>query len=354
MATAAKDYYEILGVGRTATDAEIKKAFRKLARKYHPDLNPGDKTAEQKFKEISEAYEILGDPKKRADYDRFGKAIFEGPGFEGFRPSDSGFDFGFGGVEDIFPDLFGERRRPRAAYKGADMYMGLELSLEEAFKGATRPITITREVICKACGGSGAEAYQACDKCKGTGKIQTAKGFFRMTQSCTSCGGTGRKITKACKACVGRGKTVFTEAINVKIPAGVDTGSIVKLSGMGGAGEAGGPSGDLHMEITVRPHQVFSRKGDDLYVDVPVTIGEATLGGKIDVPTIDGTASMTLPPGTDSGQKFKLKGKGMPNRSGARGDEFVTIKIVVPKHLSEKAKNSMKDIEASYGKKPRR
>ncbi|MBI5025717.1 MAG: molecular chaperone DnaJ [Nitrospirae bacterium] len=348
MVTAAKDYYEILGVGRDATDAEIKKAFRRLARKYHPDLNPGDKAAEQKFKEISEAYEILSDPKKRADYDRFGKAVFEGPGFEGFRPSDFGFDFGFGGVEDIFSDLFGERLRPRAAYKGADMVMGLELSLEEAFKGTTRPITITREIMCKTCGGSGAEAYQTCDKCKGTGKIQTARGFFRMTQSCTSCGGTGRKITKACKACAGRGKTALTETLNVKIPAGVDTGSMVKLRGMGEAGEGGGPAGDLHIEITVRPHPVFNRKGDDLYVDVPVTIGEATLGGKINVPTIDGAASMTLPPGTDSGQKFKLKGKGMPNRSGVRGDEFVIIKIVVPKRVTAKTKEALQEVEKAY------
>lgn len=357
MPSTVKDYYEMLGVNKNATQDEIKKAFRKLARKYHPDLNPGDKAAEQKFKEINEAYDVLGDPRKREEYDRFGRAPFEagGPGFEGFRAPgfEEAFEFGFG---DIFADLFGTRIRPEAVYrKGPDMVMGIDLSLEEAFGGVTKPITITREVSCKTCGGTGAEAYQACDKCKGSGKIQTSKGFFRMAQTCPSCGGTGRKITKTCKACGGRGKTVLTEVVKVKIPAGVDTGSMVKLRGMGGAGEGGGPPGDLHIEITVKLHPIFTRKGDDLYIEVPVTFGEAALGAKIEVPTIDGIAAMTLPPGTQGRQRFKLSGKGFPSpKTGARGNQYVNIKIAVPKDITNKAKDAIKEIEALYREDPRK
>lgn len=357
MASTVKDYYEILGINRNASQDEIKKAFRKLARKYHPDVNPGDKTAEQKFKEINEAYSVLSDEKKRAEYDQFGRSPFEqgGAWYEGRGPDFSeAFDFGRFG--DVFADLFGAGKGaehyPR---RGADMLMGIELTLEEAFTGVTRSITLTKEIPCSACKGTGAESFQTCDRCKGSGKLQTSKGFFRMSQSCPECGGTGRKVTSLCKSCAGRGKTLHTETIKVKIPAGVDTGSVVKLRGMGGIGEAGGPPGDLRIEVTVKPHALFTRKESDLYLDVPITFGEAALGAKIEVPTIDGTAVMTLPPGTQGGQKFKLSGKGFPSpKTGARGNQYVIAKIIVPKDISNKGKEAIKEIESLYKENPRK
>jgi molecular chaperone DnaJ len=353
MARATKDYYEVLGVKRDASREDIKRAYRKLARKYHPDLNPGDKNAEQKFKELNEAYEVLSNPKKREEYDQFGRSPFEGgTGFEGYRTYDYGdiFDFGFG---DIFSDVSGRRARPEAS-RGPDIIIGLELSLEEAFSGVTKTITFNRGATCKICNGSGAESSVVCNLCKGTGSMKTSKGFFRMSQPCQNCGGTGRKITKFCSACGGRGKVLQTETIKAKIPAGVDTGSRVRLKGMGGAGEGGGPAGDLHIEITVRPHRLFKRKGDDLYLDLPVTFSEAALGAKIEVPTIDGITVMTLPPGTQGSQRLKLSGKGFPSpKTGARGNQYVNIKIVVPKNITNKAKETLKEIESLYRENPR-
>ena len=354
MATATKDYYEILGVKKDASQDDVKRTFRRLARKYHPDLNPGDKTSEQKFKEINEAYEVLSDPKKRADYDQFGKTPFEaGGGFEGFKPRD--FSFDFGGDADIFSNLFGTRRAEEMPLRGPDLMTSLEITLEEAYKGVTKPLTLTREIPCSICSATGAESSRICSICKGAGMVQQGRGFFRMSQTCPACKGRGRMTTKVCRPCGGSGHTVITETIKVKIPAGANTGSRLKLQGMGGAGVKGGPAGNLYIELTVKTHQVFKRDGDDVYADVPVTIGEAVLGGKINVPTLDGYAAMTLPSGTDSGKKFKLKGKGIHNnRTGVKGDEYVAIKIVVPKRLSERAKNSLKDIEASYEEKPKR
>jgi molecular chaperone DnaJ len=358
MAPEVKDYYKILGVNKDASQDDIKKAYRKLARKYHPDLNPGDKTAEQKFKEANEAYEVLGDSKKRAEYDQFGSSPFGpgGPGFEGFRTYDSRDTFDFGGFGDIFSDLFGTRVRPETQYsKGPDMLMSLELTLEEAFSGVTKPITFNREVTCKSCNGTGAESSQICDICKGTGSLQTSKGFFKMSQPCTACHGTGRKVTKVCTSCRGKGKIFQTETLKVKIPKGVDTGSRVKLKGMGGAGIGGGPAGDLFIEITVKPHFIFKRKGDDIYLDLPVTFGEVVLGAKIEVPTVDGISAMTLPPGTQGGQRFKLSGKGFPSpKTGVRGNQYVNIKIVVPKDIPNKAKDALKEIESLYKEEPRR
>ncbi|MBI4688101.1 MAG: molecular chaperone DnaJ [Nitrospirae bacterium] len=355
MTTAIKDYYELLGVKKDASQDEIKKAFRKLARKYHPDLNPGDKTAEQKFKEINEAYEVLGDQKKRAEYDQFGKTPpFEaGAGFEGSKPYDFGFDFG--NLGDIFGGLFGGQRAEGTQLRGVDLESSLDITLEEAYKGTTKPVTLTREIPCSACNGTGAETSQKCPNCKGTGTMPQGKGFFKVSQACPNCRGTGRVISKACKACRGNGITVVTENIKVKIPPGADTGSRLKLKGLGGIGIKGRPSGNLYINLNVKPHHVFKRIEDDIHVEVPVTISEAVLGGKIEVPTLDGYVTMTLPSGTDSGKKFKLKGKGITNtKTGAKGDEYVAVKIIVPKHISEKTKNSLRDIEASYEEKPKR
>lgn len=352
MTAAVKDYYQILGVNKDASQDEIKKAYRRLARKYHPDLNPGNKAAEEKFKEINEAYAVVGDPQKRAEYDRAGTTFEQFPGFEGFKGFDFRETFDFG---DIFEDIFGTRFKAAEHYaRGEDILMGVELTLEDAFTGVTRPISITRTINCDACHGTGAESHQTCPSCKGTGKVQTSKGFFKIAQTCHECGGTGRKITSTCKKCSGRGKTVYTESVKVKIPAGVDNGSVVKLKGMGNAGIGGGPAGNLLLEITIKPHPVFKRKGDDIYVQLPVTFGEAALGAKIEVPTIDGSAAMKLPPGTQGGQRFKLSGKGFISpRTKHRGDEYVDIKIVVPKDIPESAREAINKIESLYKEDPR-
>jgi molecular chaperone DnaJ len=351
MTTGTRDYYEVLGVKKDASQQEIKKAFRKLARKFHPDVNPGDKSAEQKFKEINEAYEILGDEQKRQQYDQFGKEGFEGAqGFDGFDAR--GFGGGFGGVEDIFSNFFGgfqQRERPAA---GADLLTALNISLEEAYKGVTKPLSLRREVSCTQCGGSGAEDSQTCSNCKGAGVVRQGKGFFNISQPCPSCGGRGRIITKSCKACGGNGSVMIDDSLNVKIPPGADTGTRLKISGKGSAGTTGGHPGNLYIDLTVSEHPVFKRVRDDIYVDVPVTINEAVLGGKINVPTLDGSVTMTLPAGTDSGKKFKLKGKGIPHKkSGGKGDEFAVVKIIVPKNVTNRTKEALAEIEKAYKKK---
>lgn len=352
-----KNYYEILGVDKKASQDDLKKAFRKLARKYHPDLNPGDKNSEQKFKELNEAYTVLGDEKKRAEYDQFGRTPFQGsgPGSD-YRTYTSGDRFDFGGFGDIFSDLFGaEAGAHRPGMKGPDLVMRLEMTLEEAFTGMTKSVTFNREVSCKSCSGSGAETYSQCEKCKGTGKVATAKGFFKMSHHCDVCGGTGRKITKSCGPCSGMGRTFHTETLKVKIPAGADTGSRVRVRGMGGAGQGGGAAGDLQIEITVKPHALFTRKDNDIHIEVPVTFGEAALGAKIEVPTIDGVTSMTLPSGTQGGQKFKLAGKGFPSaKTGQRGNQYVNIKIVVPKNIPEAAIAAIRQLEELYPEPPRK
>ncbi|RJQ14165.1 MAG: molecular chaperone DnaJ [Nitrospiraceae bacterium] len=348
MAAATQDYYETLGVPRDASVEEIKKTYRRLARKYHPDLNPGDKNSEKKFKEINEAYEVLSDAKKRAEYDQYGKTGFEaGPGFEGSRAH--GFDFGFGGTEDIFSNIFSGFRHEDIPLKGADLSASLDITLEEAYRGVTKTISLTKEASCKTCGGSGAEAFQTCSQCKGAGAVKQSRGIFRLSQPCPACNGSGKIITRVCKACRGNGTTVSTEGIKVKIPPGADTGSRIKLKGMGGAGVKGAPAGDLYIELTVRPHPLFKRDGDDIYIEIPVTVVEAVLGGKIKVPTLDGTVAMTLPPGTDSGKKFRLKGKGIPDRkTGIKGDEFAVIKIVVPKTVNAGMKEALQELEKAY------
>lgn len=357
MSSAVNDYYELLGVSRNVTPDELKKAFRKLARKYHPDLNPGDKASEQKFKEINEAYAVLSDPKKKDEYDRFGKAPFEpgGAWYENARTPgyEDAFEFGMG---DIFGDIFGGGAGAgQTAKRGQDLIMSMEVSLEEAFSGSTKSIHIKRESACQSCKGIGAESYEVCGKCKGSGRVQTSKGFFKMAQGCVECSGIGRKKTKLCDLCYGRGKVMTSDTVKVKIPAGVDNGSRVKLKGMGNAGEAGGPSGDLFIEITLKPHPVFKRIDNDLHLDVPLTFGEAALGARIEVPTMDGSAVMTIHPGTQGGQRFKLTGKGFPaSKTGATGNQYVTVRIAVPKDLNTRAKEMIKEIDAFYAENPRK
>lgn len=361
-----KDYYEVLGIERGASVDDVKRAYRKLARKYHPDLNPGDKNAEERFKEINEAYAVLSDPKKKEEYDQFGRSPFgpEGAPFGfGARGWPGGaearfediFDFGFG---DIFTDYFGGAgiRRGPEAFRGADLLAELEVSLGEAFSGTARRLTVSREVNCARCKGTGAEASTTCPSCKGSGRLETAKGFFRTSRPCPECRGTGTKVTKRCAACGGAGRTIRSETVTVKIPPGVDSGSIVKLRGLGSDGSGGGPPGDLRLKIHVRPHPLFKRKGNDLYIELPVTFGEAALGAKVEVPTIDGKTRMTIPPGTQGSQRFKLKGKGMAAREGrgARGDLYVDVKVVVPKDLDDRARQAVKDIEEAYAESPRK
>jgi molecular chaperone DnaJ len=352
MATQVKDYYKILGVSKDASQDEIKKAYRKLARKYHPDLNPGDKNAEEKFKEINEAYSVLGDPQKRAEYDRIGTSFEQFGGFERFKGFDFTETFDFG---DIFSDIFGRRFEEPHYEKGEDILINVELSLEEAFSGVTKSINVSRSVICDLCSGSGAESYQTCQTCKGTGKVQTTKGFFKISSTCPDCHGTGKKVISFCKKCGGNGRIVSVETLKVKIPSGVDNGSIVKLRGLGNSGTGGAPSGDLLIEISITPHPLFKRKGDDIYLQLPVTFGEAILGAKVEVPTIDGSAIMKLPPGTQGGQRFKLSGKGFINpKSKQRGDQYVDIKIVIPTDVPKEALSAIKTIESLYKENPRK
>ena len=351
-----KDYYHILGVGKDASQDDIKKAFRKLARKHHPDLNPGNKAAEEKFKEANEAYAVLGDEKKRKEYDE-GGASFKFEGFDGFQ----GFNYGGGAggfdFNDLFGDLLGGRGagRPQHYGRGDDLMMQVELSLEDAFSGATRELTINHTAECESCGGSGAESVETCSACKGSGRTQASRGAFNMAQACRQCGGAGKKIKSACKQCGGQGAVRKSDTVKAKIPAGVDTGSVVRLKGKGNAGAGGAHAGDLLLKITVRPHPYFKRKGDDLTVKVPVTFGEAALGTTMEVPTIDGVAAMKLPAGTQGGQRFKLSGKGFINpKTKERGNQFVEIKIAVPKNIPDRAREAIKTIEELYSDNPRK
>ncbi len=357
MSTGTQDYYELLGVKKTSSADEIKKAYRRLARKHHPDLNPGDKSAEKKFKEINEAYEVLSDAKKKSEYDQFGKASFDGSqGFDGFRSSDfgsgyssTGYSTGFGGSEEMFSDIFNRFRHEEAPLKGPDLVTRLSISLEEAYNGVTKPISLRREVLCKTCMGTGAASSQPCSRCKGMGSVKQSRGLFKVSQPCPACQGTGMKVLKVCNTCSGRGSSYGTETIKVRIPPGADTGSKVRLRGKGGAKPRGGQPGDLLIDLTVTPHPRFRRDGHDIYVDVPVMFDQAVLGGKITVPTLSGDVTMTLPPGTDSGKKFKLKGKGIPDRkTGIRGDEFAVINITVPKKVTNKTREALEEIARSY------
>jgi molecular chaperone DnaJ len=347
----AEDLYETLGVGRTASQDDLKKAFRKLAMQYHPDRNQGDASAEQKFKEINRAYEILKDEQKRAAYDRFGEAAFENGGAGPGRGQAGGFDFA-GGFADIFDEMFGAMggRRGGANRRGSDLRYNLEISLEEAFKGKSADIRVPTSVTCEACNGSGAEGGAqpvTCPTCRGAGKMRSQQGFFTVERTCPSCHGAGRVIDKPCPPCNGTGRTHKEKTLSVKIPPGVEEGTRIRLSGEGEAGLNGAPSGDLYIFMSVTPHRLFQREDADIYCKVPVSMITAALGSTVEVPTIDGSkAKVSVPPGTQTGQQFRLRGKGMSVlNSRQRGDMYVEASVETPVNLSRKQRELLQEFE---------
>jgi len=354
---AKRDYYEILGVPRGAGEAEVKKAYRKLAMQYHPDKNPGDTEAEGRFKEIGEAYAVLSDPKKREAYDNFGHAGV-GQGAEGFGGFGAG---GFGGMGDVFSDIFedffgagggGARARTRAS-RGADLRYDLEITFEQAFNGDEVNLKVPRYEQCATCKGSGAKVgtgLKTCPTCRGQGQVRFQQGFFTVARTCTECQGAGQIVAEPCPDCHGAGKTHARKSLHVKIPAGVETGNRLRLSGEGEAGERGGPPGDLYVVIVVRPHPMFSREGDHIHMELPVAFTQAALGAQVEVPTMTEPVILKVPPGTQSGKKFRLKGKGFHNLGGrGTGDEIVTVKVRVPTRLSARQRELLEDFAKESG-----
>jgi molecular chaperone DnaJ len=348
---AKRDCYEVLGVERAAEPDEIKKAYRKLALKYHPDKNPGDKAAEESFKELGEAYEILSDPQKRAVYDQHGHAAFDrrasGFGAGGFHDPFEIFREVFGGG-GIFEDLFGGGRSdPSQPQRGNDLRYDMEITFEEAAFGCEKEISVNKPAPCDVCQGTGAEAgsrVRTCSSCGGRGQVVNSRGIFSIAQTCPHCQGAGRVLEKPCKACRGEGRRERPSKITLRIPAGVDTGSRLRSSGNGEAGFRGGPSGDLYVVLHVQAHAIFQRDGDDLLCEVPVSFVQAALGGDIDVPALDGGTPIKIPPGTQSGTMFRLKGKGVKNVQGyGRGDLHVRINVEVPTHLSPAQKAKLQE-----------
>ena len=374
MATTSKqDYYELLGVPRKAPLKEIRQAYRKLARKYHPDLNPGDKSSEEKFKQIQEAYEVLSDTKKRQVYDQFGfnapgpGAPPPGGGQYNVSPDDvhfdfNGFDYGGSGGSTSFRDLFSQFFRGanaaqshQEAEPGSDLEYQIEITFAEAMRGATKKVTITRLDTCPTCNGKGSVGTsQTCPECKGSGHVTEVSGKMRFEISCPRCGGSG-KVQTICRTCGGEGRVRRAETLEVRIPPGARTGSRVRVAGRGNAGANGGPSGDLYFITSVAPHPFFERRGDDLYTIVPITITEAALGAKIEVPTIDGRAQVRIPPGTDSGKKLRLREKGAPSagRPGHRGDQIIEVQVVVPRPEDEKVKELLRELGKAAPEDPR-
>jgi molecular chaperone DnaJ len=360
---AKQDYYELLGLQKGASDDEIKKAFRKLAIKYHPDKNKGDKEAEEKFKEINEAYQVLSDPQKKAQYDQFGTTDFSsaGGGYNGFNGAE-GFDFG--DLGDIFGSFFGGgfnggSRRRNGPERGHDLEYNVTLKFEEAVFGVEKEISITRNENCESCNGTGAKAGtspKTCDKCHGTGQIRmqrsTPLGNIVTQTTCDKCGGRGTIITDPCNTCHGTGKVRKNRKITIKIPAGVDTGNVIPLRGHGEHGKNGGPAGDLYINIRVMPHNVFKREGNDIYIDTHISFASAALGVEIKVPTVDGDVKYTIPSGTQPETRFRLKGKGVPRVNGnGRGDQYVKVVVDVPKSLNEKQKEALKMFMEASGEK---
>jgi molecular chaperone DnaJ len=372
MPTSTKaDYYATLGVKRGASAEDIRKAYRRLARRYHPDVNPGDKSSEEKFKQIQEAYNVLGDPKKRKLYDQYGFYSDQfkggaGPGAGAGAGFDfSGFDFsGFpggegGGFRDIFSDFFsrvagGFGEPASAAERGDDLEYEFEIDFWESIRGTVRKLTISRLDTCSACRGTGAAGGPAtCSACGGSGRVNQAAGAMRFRITCTRCGGTGRTRT-FCRHCQGEGRTPRAETLDIRIPAGAADGSRHRVAGKGNAGRQGGAAGDLYIITRVRPHAFFERRGDDLYTVVPITVSEAALGARIEVPTLDGRALLRVPAGTQSGQRFRLREKGAPSlRTGRRGDQFVEVRIVLPKVMDDRQKKILQDFSKTAQEDPR-
>lgn len=360
---AKRDYYEVLGVGRNADEKDLKTAFRKLAKQYHPDANPGDKTAEARFKEINEAYDVLKDPQKRAAYDRFGHQAFEG-GMGGGGRSSGGAGFGpdfNSSMSDIFEDLFGDfmgaggrgRRGGRGsggAARGADLRYNMEISLTEAFTGKTAQVRVPSSVVCDVCNGTGAKAGSSpktCSTCGGHGAVRSQSGFFTVERTCPTCGGRGQVISDPCSNCGGQGRVNRERTLSVNIPAGVEDGTRIRLAGEGEAGLRGGPPGDLYIFLSVRPHEFFQRDGADLFCKVPVSMTVAALGGEIEVPTIDGKkARVSIPEGTQTGKQFRLKGKGMPVlRSSQMGDMYIQVAVETPVNLTRRQRELLREFE---------
>jgi molecular chaperone DnaJ len=379
MATTTKtDYYELLGVPRKSSVKDIRAAYRKLARKYHPDLNPGDKSAEEKFKQIQEAYEVLSDTKKRQMYDQFGFNV-PGPGGgpppgagRGGSPEDIHFDFGgfdFGGgaagaggtsFRDLFSQFFrsgGAAQAGQQEEQGSDLEYQIDITFAEAMRGTLKKLTFTRLDVCNVCHGAGFMPgdEKVCPTCGGSGQVTQVSGKMRFQVSCSRCGGTGRLHT-ICRNCGGEGRLQRAETLDVRIPPGAQTGSRVRVAGRGNAGTQGGPPGDLYIIMKVEPHPFFERRGDDLYTVVPVTVPEASLGAKVEVPTIDGRAQVRIPPGTNSGKRLRLREKGAPSarHSGKRGDQIVEVQVVVPKPEDERVRNLLKELDKVDHEDPRR
>ena len=352
---AKRDYYEVLGVARDVNEDGLKKAFRKLAMQHHPDRNPGDKAAEAKFKEANEAYDVLKDAEKRAAYDRYGHAAFEGGGGGG-GPFGGGGGFGGGGFEDIFEQMFGNLnargRGQQNTGRGSDLRTEVTIGLEEAFAGTKTTIRVPSSVVCDNCSGSGAEGGKAqtetCGTCKGAGKVRAQSGFFLVERSCPTCGGSGRIIKNPCKVCQGAGRVERDRTLNVTIPAGVEEGTRIRLAGEGEAGLRGAPAGDLYVDIGIRPHPIFQREGNNIFIRVPLRMTQAALGGAVDVPSIDGgRARVSIPSGTQAGDQFRLRGKGFSIlRSAARGDMYVQVSVETPQNLTAKQRELLEQFEA--------
>ncbi len=377
MATATKtDYYELLGVPRKASAKDIRAAYRKLARKYHPDLNPGDKSAEEKFKQIQEAYEVLSDTKKRQMYDQFGFNV-PGPGGAphpgagyGASPEDVHFDFGgfdFGGgaaggtsFRDLFSQFFrgagAAQARPERE-RGDDLEYAIDISFAEAMRGTVKKLSFTRLDTCQVCHGAGAAPGDAktCPTCGGSGRVTQVSGKMRFQVTCSRCGGSGT-LHSVCRNCGGEGRVARMDTLDVRIPPGAQTGSRVRVAGRGNAGMHGGPPGDLYIITNVQPHPFFERRGDDLYTTVPITVSEASLGAKVEVPTIDGRAQVRIPPGTDSGKKLRLREKGAPSarHAGKRGDQIIEVQVVVPKPEDERVRNLLRELSKVDQEDPRK